>query len=215
MPASMWMETRTQGEATFLENFGPLIAGDLVTATTTDPAGNTSELSPVLVATGPIGPSSLRVVPCERTAGWETFEIRAFDQAFTEANTPVIRWDGTPLATTFVSATEIRATVPAETLGNVRDAVTISIEENGAPSNAYLPVDFIIPRSSSDADCDGEATILDALRVRTVVAALAPNTGPCSASADRRGIFPNASDALWVLRELVGFVPDPLFSTNP
>jgi hypothetical protein len=79
------------------------------------------------------GPALTQLSPTSATAGGPAFTLTATGTGFTSGT--VVQWSGTSLATTFVSATQLTAAVPASLIASA-STVPITVATDGVSSNA-------------------------------------------------------------------------------
>ena len=135
---STQITTDASGNASFnLVLVTPIPAGAAVTATATDPNGNTSELSPGIVFS--VGPG----VGGPGDTGNQTIAGQLFDPAAT------VTVGGNPVTAEFVSATTLRFVGPSLTPGGVYDVtVTNPGGLTGTIKNGYVSRFLDVPKSS-------------------------------------------------------------------
>jgi len=80
--------------------------------TAANTAGPASNAVPLTIA--PAGPSITSIAPTSARVGDPTFILMVTGTGFVQAS--VVQWDGTPLSTTFVSATQLTASIAASRL---------------------------------------------------------------------------------------------------
>ncbi len=126
-----------------------LALGQLVTATATDPNGNTSEFSAAVQLPTPL-PSITSLSPALTTEGAGSLTLTVTGTNF--VGTSVVFVNGAPQATTFVSSTQLSAALPAAlTADEGTLAVTVqNPPPSGGVSNArQLPVlEALLPDGS-------------------------------------------------------------------
>lgn len=127
----------------------PIIAGGLattpegiyLTATATDAVGNTSEFSNAIPGSRNQGPILEQISPDTVIAGSGAFTLIARGQNFTPFSK--VQWDGTERTTTFVSSTELRASIAASDVTTPRTlAVTVFTPPPGGGTSA--PMTFTV-----------------------------------------------------------------------
>lgn len=111
---------------------GSLIGGLSGTVTVTNPGGAVSNGVTVNIAAPQ--PAITSIAPSSAAAGAGPLTIAVTGQNF--AVNCVVRWNGTPLYTTLVSATEADATVPADLLANAGPATVTVANPSGLESRA-------------------------------------------------------------------------------
>jgi outer membrane protein assembly factor BamB len=96
----------------------------------------------------PLPPLSLsKISPSQVTAGGSDFMLTAIGTGF--ASTSSIAWNGTSLATTYVSSTMLRAKVTAAQIANT-GTVAITVMDSGSQGNSS-PINLTIVVPSADA----------------------------------------------------------------
>lgn len=187
--------------------------GDWITATAigwNDGRHGTSEFSDCFEATGAApGLQITQLVPGSMPAGSFDFELKAQGGGFKVGDQ--IRWNGTPLATDYTDANELRANISPSTIGTTKGLAEIDVVSTN-PAATSNQVFFTIARSSSDVNCDGTATAVDALLLEELAGLTANGTG-CPSNANQVG-GTDVSDVLWIRREVAGLV-QPLASFTP
>src|SRR5882724_6488242 len=110
----------------------PTTAGTTnVTITASNGAGPCNTASATLVVTIRAAPTVSSLSPTCATAGGPQFTLTVNGTNFVSGST--VNWNGTPLTTTFVSATQLTATVPASLIAS---AGTASITVGGCASTS-------------------------------------------------------------------------------
>lgn len=112
-------------------------------------------------------PAITSLSPSSVVAGSAEFTLTVYGTGF--LNTSVVNWAGSPLATTYVSGTEISATIPAADVaqsGTFKVTVTNPTPGGGTSGSSNLTVDNVAPTltkiSPSSATHGGAAFILTA-----------------------------------------------------
>jgi len=160
-------------------------------------------------------PQLASISPTQALAGGPAFTLTATGSSFTRASS--ILWNGTALPTTYVSATQLTATVPATDIASVASAtISVSTPTPGGGASSGLQLSIVaaatslstLPIAAGDIAWDAQHGLLVASvpgasgSVGTLVA-VDPLTGSQIAS-QAAGITPNllsiASDdsAIWV-----------------
>ena len=89
----------------------------------------------VSVGSGTSVPVLSQVIPDTAIAGGPDLQLSVYGAGFVPSS--VVEWNGAPLATTYQSATQLSATVPAALTGSPRtDSVTVSNAATGGPASA-------------------------------------------------------------------------------
>jgi len=86
------------------------------------------------VSTTPAAPTISGLSPASVSAGSGTFILTVNGSGFTSAD--VVMWNGTALATTFISSTQLQATVPGSLIAS-QGPVSISVSGGGAQSGNF------------------------------------------------------------------------------
>ncbi|HUN92924.1 MAG TPA: IPT/TIG domain-containing protein [Burkholderiaceae bacterium] len=138
-----------------------------VTVTNPTPGGGTSNAATFdIIATNPT-PALSSIAPANTTAGAANFTLTATGTNFVAAST--INWNGTALATTYVSSTQLTATVPAADVASAGTAqvnVTSPAPGGGASSadtftiNATNPTPTLSTVAPASATATGPAFTL-------------------------------------------------------
>ena len=111
----------------------------------------------------PAHPTIGALSPASATAGAASFTLTVTGSSF--AVNCVLRWNGTPLDTTFVSGTQVTATVPASTIAAGGASIVTLINPSGLTSNAAAfavntPVPAISGITPASAPAGGPAFTL-------------------------------------------------------
>src|SRR5882724_8227275 len=113
----------------------PTTAGTTnVTITASNGAGPCNTASATLVVTIRAAPTVSSLSPTCATAGGPQFTLTVNGTNFVSGST--VNWNGTPLTTTFVSATQLTATVPASLIASAGTASITVVTPCGGTSNA-------------------------------------------------------------------------------
>jgi hypothetical protein len=122
-----------------------------VTVFTPTPGGGTSQAL-VFTISPPGGstPSAVSLAPLSATAGDGGLTLTVNGGSFTSSS--VVRWNGQNLSTTFVSSSQLRATVSSSRLATVTIAAITVQNSGGAVS---LPLSFYVVASGSQVFFDG------------------------------------------------------------
>ena len=138
-----------------VSNTGPLTSNVLALSISTTPAASLASLSPSAAA-----------------PGGAAFTLTVTGASFT-ANSKV-QWNGAPLATTLVSASQLTASVPAALIATAGTA-SITVAGDGATSNALaFTIGFPVPATSS-AGILNAASELPAIAPGTLIAIYGTN----------------------------------------
>ena len=131
-------------------------------------AANFASLSPFyfLVTGTPVTAPALSIsslTPAAATAGGASFTLTVNGTGFAGGST--VQWNGVPLATTFVGASQLTAIVPANLIANIGGASVTVLTFAGAISNAVTftvssQVSSITSLSPSSATAGGQAFTL-------------------------------------------------------
>jgi hypothetical protein len=119
--------------------------------------------APATFTITPGAPVVLSWVPSAVTAGGPAFTLTASGNHFVSGS--VVQWNGSPLTTTFVSATQLQAAVPASLIAAPGRAVLTVLNPGGAVSNAVQlsitgPVPQILSLTPPSATAGGPAFTL-------------------------------------------------------
>lgn len=119
---SLSVTTSAGGSALFTASLPAIPLGNVVSATATSPAGDTSEFSNAL-AVGEPGPASTLtgLDPSSATAGGGSFLLRVRGEGFVSGS--VVHWNGVDRDTEFVSGTELIAAIPAADIARAGTAL--------------------------------------------------------------------------------------------
>lgn len=163
--------------------------------------GTTNAL--VLTVGNPL-PAIAAVVPpvFDGGSGPQLFDV----QGSGFVGTSSVRWGGQSLSTTYVSATLLRATVPA-TLLAATGFVPVTVA-NPAPAGGTSAAFDVLVRSPADVNCDAAVDFADAVHVLRLLEGQTAPPG-CPADVDRSGTLPDGSDATLLLAVLAGLAPMP------
>lgn len=198
--------TNPSGNAVFnATTLGAFNLGEGITATATDAAGNTSELSACVVAASNAVPMITSTDPAGVVAGASDTLITVSGANFTP--TTKVLWNEVEKATTFVNTTTLQFTATAAMIGNQFGGADIRIKDEDST------IGFAIWRSSSDVDCSDVADAADALALMKLLAGTA---GPpiCPEDANKSGGPANLADVVHIRREIANLV-EPLKSNAP
>jgi hypothetical protein len=102
----------------------------------------TARSAPITVSAGPATLTSLS--PASQPAGASAFTLNVFGNGFAPAS--VVQWNGAPTPTTFVSATQLQATIGAGNLA-VAGVVAVTVSTPGTGTSASLPFSITLPPS--------------------------------------------------------------------
>jgi sugar lactone lactonase YvrE len=93
-----------------------------------------------------VPPAITSVSPAAAVAGGGTFTLTVNGTGFVAAS--VVEWNGSPLATNFVSATQLTATVPAALIASLA-SVSITIQDTGGPVSVYSTPFIVAPATGN------------------------------------------------------------------
>ena len=110
------------------------------TVTVWSPGGNVSSALPFTV-TGRT-PSTTSISPASATAGGTTFILTVSGSGFVDGST--VQWNGLGLATNYVSANQLTASVPASLIANAGSAGVTILNPGGTTSNS-VPFTINVP----------------------------------------------------------------------
>jgi hypothetical protein len=131
--------TDASGNASFTANVNLPQGQDYVTATATDPSGNTSEFSLTIASAATSTPPGLTSLSVNMAAeGSESFVLAANGSGFVSGAT--IDWIGTALDTTFVSSSQLQATVPAADLAEEGTASITVVAPQGTSGSLTFTI---------------------------------------------------------------------------
>ncbi|MCS6881536.1 MAG: IPT/TIG domain-containing protein [Chloroflexaceae bacterium] len=125
-------------------------------------SGRTFEL-PFVICGNPV-PAITSLSPASATAGGDTFTLTVNGSGF--SNNSVVRWNGTPRSTTFVSATQLTAQIPASDIAAAGTAnVTVlnpnpDVESAASTFTINNPAPAITSLSPASATAGGPAFTL-------------------------------------------------------
>jgi hypothetical protein len=80
-------------------------------------------------------PSITQLTPPSTAAGSSDFTLTVQGTNFSSA--AVVKFNGTAMATTFDSATEVKATIPASAVATANPAVPVTVTNPGTPGGQY------------------------------------------------------------------------------
>lgn len=156
------------------------------------------------------GPTVANLLPSEAVAGSSWFILTVEGSGFSENS--AITWNGTPLDTTYEDPFTLLAIIGPDLIATrIPDAtaeVSVIVLESGSEEPALAAaVPFVILRSSSDVDCNGEAESADALYLMRSLAGLSTAPSNCPTNADNsRDNLTSISDVTHVRQELAGIL---------
>jgi len=96
------------------------------------------------------------ISPTSATAGAKALDLTVKGTNFSK--TSLVRWNGVDLATKYVSATELTATIPAKDLTKVED-VPVTVHKPGTPSLTSHPIDFTVKKKAATTAHEAAATL--------------------------------------------------------
>jgi VCBS repeat-containing protein len=121
--------------------------------TGTDGTATISDTSGTLVV-GTAAPTITSLSPASATEGGAPFTLTVNGTGFTASS--VVQWNGAALATTWVSATQLTATVPAADLAEDGTASVTVLTPPGGPSNAKtFTITEVAPAVSNNGNVGG------------------------------------------------------------
>lgn len=198
--------TNAAGNAVFTtSSLAAFTAGEGITATATGDEDDTSEFSAcVTVVAAAVPKLADSASPNQAVAGTDIERVvTVTGSGFVDGDQ--LTWNGTPVATTFISATQLSFVATTDLIGESQDVHAVGII--GGVSSAL----FVVQRSSSDVDCSATADAVDALFLMNVLAGLADANADCPPDADKSGGGPTLADVLHIRREIAGLL-EPLAS---
>ena len=80
-------------------------------------------------------PSIAQLTPPSTAAGSSDFTLTVQGTNFSSA--AVVKFNGTAMTTTFDSATEVKATIPASAVATAKPAVPVTVTNPGTPGGQY------------------------------------------------------------------------------
>jgi uncharacterized protein (TIGR03437 family) len=110
--------------------------------------------------------------PSSATPGGAAFTLTLAGAAFPANST--VQWNGAPLVTTFVSATQLTAGVPAPLIATAGTA-SVTVAGDGGPSNALAFTIALLPPGTSSAGIVNAASGLPAIAPGALIAVFGSN----------------------------------------
>ncbi|MBZ5576002.1 MAG: hypothetical protein LAP40_05525 [Acidobacteriia bacterium] len=143
---SQWdLSAYSESSTSLSVRFPAAVVPGPATASVVDPRYGTSSRTIAFTVAPPL-PTLTGTVPSWVTAGGPAFPLTVNGTGFTVAS--VVHWDGAPLPTTFVSATQLAAAVPASLIAIAGVANTITVINGtgpGATSSNDWGLDIRVP----------------------------------------------------------------------
>jgi hypothetical protein len=139
---SQFVTTDAAGNAVFVASGLPTVQkGMWVSATATDPNGNTSEFSLAVVTESNPAPILESMSPDTKIAGSPSFTLIVRGTDFKPGSK--IQWDGQQRTTAFISATELRTTISAADIATPR-TLAVSVYTPAPGGGVSAPLTFTV-----------------------------------------------------------------------
>jgi hypothetical protein len=151
--ATFTTNTNASGNATFSQNVSGFAGGDIITATSTDNSGNTSEFSNCIVVTTTPAPAIDTIVPNEgRVEGGTQVTIRGTNFA----SGATVTFGGVAATSVqYVDSTRLNVVTPAHSAGAVDVVVRNPDTQAATRANGFTYVACMKPQITSDSGDTG------------------------------------------------------------